>query len=102
MPIYEYRCTACGEELELMQSIKAEPAKTCPACGADALQRLISSTSFVLKGSGWYQTDYGGKKPATASGQDAATGSGSASDNNTGGTGGETGATKSSGNDSGE
>ena len=101
MPIYEYRCTACGEELELMQSIKAEPAKTCPACGADALRRLISSTSFVLKGSGWSQTDYGGKKPSGPSGQDtAAAGSGSSGDSASGGGAGDKGASSGSSSDS--
>lgn len=67
MPIYEYRCDACSEHLETMQGIKDEPLTTCPGCGADALKRLISSTSFVLKGSGWYQSDYGTKAKAPAS-----------------------------------
>ena len=71
MPIYEYRCDACGEHLETMQGIKEDPLKTCPVCGKDQLRRLISSTSFVLKGSGWYQSDYGSKPsppPAESSG----------------------------------
>ena len=53
MPIYEYRCGECHHEVELMHSIKAPPATTCPACGKEGLQRLISSTSFVLKGREW-------------------------------------------------
>ncbi len=67
MPIYEYRCDACGQHLETMQGIKEDPLTTCPSCGAEQLKRLISSTSFVLKGSGWYQSDYGAKPAPPAS-----------------------------------
>lgn len=66
MPIYEYRCQSCGHHLEAVQRITADPLVSCPACGEDALRRLISQTSFVLKGSGWYATDYA-SKPAAAS-----------------------------------
>ena len=66
MPIYEYRCKGCDHEFEEMQRITAEPHATCPSCGSEECRRLMSVTSFVLKGSGWYATDYGGKKgPAT-------------------------------------
>lgn len=58
MPIYEYRCQECGHELETMQKISADPLVACPACDKDGLKRQISQTSFVLKGSGWYVTDY--------------------------------------------
>ncbi len=58
MPIYEYRCRDCGHELEAMQRITAQPLTDCPDCGEAELTRLISATSFVLKGSGWYVTDY--------------------------------------------
>lgn len=69
MPIYEYRCQRCGHELEVMQRITAEPLAQCPECGAeDGLKRLISQTSFVLKGSGWYVTDYKGKSASAAGG----------------------------------
>ena len=66
MPIYEYRCDACNEQLETMHGINDDALKTCPACGEDQLKRLISSTSFVLKGTGWYQSDYGSKPSAEA------------------------------------
>jgi len=49
--------------MEAIQRISADALVTCPECHADELQRLISQTSFVLKGGGWYATDYGGKKP---------------------------------------
>lgn len=58
MPIYEYRCPACGAHIEEMQKI-TEPALTvCPRCGKPELQRLVSHTGFQLKGSGYYATDY--------------------------------------------
>ena len=58
MPIYEYRCEACGAPKEAIQKMSDPPLKVCEACGAEALQRVMSRTSFVLKGSGWYATDY--------------------------------------------
>jgi putative FmdB family regulatory protein len=57
VPIYEYQCTNCGRTLEVMQKITDEPLETCPSCKGK-LRRLISLTSFQLKGSGWYATDY--------------------------------------------
>jgi putative FmdB family regulatory protein len=59
MPIYEYRCAACGQVLEKWQKFSDEPLKTCPACSGP-LSKLISSCAFHLKGSGWYATDYSG------------------------------------------
>lgn len=68
MPIYEYRCSVCGETIELMQKMGAKAPKTCPACGAvNTLKKLVSNTSFELKGSGWYVTDYkNNTKPTTS------------------------------------
>ena len=64
MPIYEYRCTLCGHELEALQKFSDLPLSECPACSAGALTKLVSAASFQLKGSGWYQTDFkGGSKP---------------------------------------
>jgi putative FmdB family regulatory protein len=60
MPIYEYRCTKCHHEFEAMQKFSDEPLSTCPDCGGRA-KRLISRSSFQLKGSGWYLTDYARK-----------------------------------------
>ena len=57
MPIYEYNCTSCGKDHEIMQKITEEPLKKCPDCGGK-LKKKISNTSFVLKGTGWYATDY--------------------------------------------
>ena len=57
MPIYEYQCTKCGRRVEMMQKITDESLQTCPSCKGK-LRRLMSLTSFQLKGSGWYATDY--------------------------------------------
>ena len=59
MPIYEYACNACGHEWDELQKIGDRPRRKCPDCGALKGKRLISRSSFVLKGSGWYVTDYG-------------------------------------------
>ena len=58
MPIYEYRCRNCGHEFEQWQKITDPPTDRCGKCGGPAC-RLISHSSFVLKGTGWYATDYG-------------------------------------------
>ncbi len=61
MPIYEYQCTKCGRKVEMMQKITDESLQTCPSCKG-RLKRLMSLTSFQLKGTGWYATDYKDKK----------------------------------------
>jgi putative FmdB family regulatory protein len=75
MPIYEYRCTACGHKLEALQKFADSPLKDCPACGKGSLTKLVSLAGFQLKGSGWYATDFkgSGAKPAAKSdtGKDA-------------------------------
>jgi putative FmdB family regulatory protein len=72
MPIYEYACSGCGHELEAWQKITEKPKKACPICHARKLERLISNTSFQLKGSGWYVTDYANKdkKPKSSKASD--------------------------------
>ncbi|MBI4820727.1 MAG: zinc ribbon domain-containing protein [Deltaproteobacteria bacterium] len=62
MPTYEYACEACGHELEARQSFDDDPLTICPSCGADTLERLVSRSSFALKGAGWYSDGYGAKK----------------------------------------
>ena len=57
MPIYEYVCDKCGKHLEVMQKMSDAPLKRCPDCRGK-LEKIISQTSFQLKGSGWYVTDY--------------------------------------------
>lgn len=58
MPIYEYRCTACGYELEKLQKISDEALKICPQCSQPTLDKLVSAAGFRLKGGGWYETDF--------------------------------------------
>jgi len=60
LPIYEYQCTKCGRRVEMMQKITDESLQTCPSCKG-RLKRLMSITSFRLKGTGWYATDYKNK-----------------------------------------
>lgn len=60
MPIYEYRCDACGFEKEYLQKLSDAPLKDCPECGKPALSKLVSAAGFQLKGSGWYATDFKG------------------------------------------
>jgi putative FmdB family regulatory protein len=58
MPIYEYACDACGHTFEQWQKITEAAVKECPVCHQLKVERLISLSSFALKGSGWYATDY--------------------------------------------
>ncbi len=64
MPIYEYQCQNCDEELEVLQKISDAPLQVCPACGKTALRKKVSAAAFRLKGGGWYETDFksGNKK----------------------------------------
>jgi putative FmdB family regulatory protein len=61
MPIYEYRCGACGHHLEALQKMTESPLRKCPDCGKSRLKRLVSASRFRLKGSGWYETDFKNK-----------------------------------------
>ena len=65
MPIYAYRCGACGHARDVLQKMSAPALDTCPACGASAFRKQVTAAGFQLKGSGWYATDFkGGSKPA--------------------------------------
>ncbi len=68
MPIYEYECDGCQAVHELVQKMSDAPLETCPTCGG-RVKKLISLSSFHLKGTGWYNTDYKKKSaPAAPSG----------------------------------
>lgn len=58
MPIYEYRCGACGHQQEHLQKVSEKPLTACPACGKRSYKKLLSAAGFQLKGSGWYATDF--------------------------------------------
>ncbi|MFO7750115.1 MAG: zinc ribbon domain-containing protein [Desulfobacteraceae bacterium] len=78
MPIYEYECTDCGEVEEAFQKISDKPLTKCRHCSGK-LHKLISQSSFHLKGSGWYVTDYGGGEKSKESAPKPAKGSENAS-----------------------
>lgn len=67
MPIYEYQCEKCGKVSEVLQKRFDVDEAPCEACGAPA-KRIMSNTSFVLKGTGWYVTDYKANGGCSASG----------------------------------
>ncbi len=67
MPIYEYQCTKCGEVFEAFQKISDKPLTQCKFCSS-RVEKLISHSSFQLKGSGWYLTDYARGKEASKAG----------------------------------
>jgi putative FmdB family regulatory protein len=67
MPIYEYRCTACGHQKDHLQKMSDAPLTTCPACGAETYTKQISAAGFQLKGSGWYATDFKGGSSSAGS-----------------------------------
>jgi putative FmdB family regulatory protein len=65
MPIYEYRCSSCGTEHEVLQKFSDPPLAVCPSCQKSTLAKLVSAAGFQLKGSGWYATDFkNSSKPA--------------------------------------
>ena len=65
MPIYEYECDGCHSVFEVRQKV-SDPAPTEHSCGSKQVRRILSATSFVLKGTGWYATDYGNRQGGEA------------------------------------
>jgi putative FmdB family regulatory protein len=77
LPIYEYQCPDCGHRFEQLQKISDAPIRVCPNCNQEHLRKLVSQTSFVLKGGGWYKDHYGlkgkdGKEAKSDSAKEAA------------------------------
>lgn len=67
MPIYEYKCSACGHRDDHLQKISEKPLTKCPACGKKKYEKQLTAAGFQLKGSGWYASDFkGGKKTEEA------------------------------------
>lgn len=58
MPIYEYQCSACNHQFDVLQKMSDEPINICPECNKPAATRLVSAAGFQLKGTGWYATDF--------------------------------------------
>lgn len=77
MPLYEYQCVKCGHRFEKIESVGASETKKCPKCGAKA-ERLLAAPAIQFKGTGWYVTDYAGKKPPAGAGEKSGDGSGGA------------------------
>ena len=74
MPIYEYRCEACGHTDEHLQKVSEAPLTVCPACGKPEYRKQLSAAGFQLKGTGWYATDFkGGAKKSADKKSDAKT-----------------------------
>ncbi len=69
MAVYEYRCASCNHQFEVWTMFKEETK--CPSCDSTDVGRLMSATSFKLKGTGWYATDYKGKSPGAAPATDS-------------------------------
>jgi len=74
MPIYAYRCSACGHAQDVLRKVSDPPLTVCPACGAPTFVKQVTAAGFQLKGSGWYVTDFrdGSKKSGKAANGEAA------------------------------
>lgn len=73
MPIYAYRCEACGFAKDVLQSISAAPLTDCESCGKPEFRKQVTAAGFQLKGSGWYVTDFrNGAAPAAKAGESTA------------------------------
>jgi putative FmdB family regulatory protein len=79
MPVYEYECKACGHTFEEWQKMSDAPVQTCPKCSEKKVERLISQTSFQLKGGGWYKDLYSSSNAKSSGSSDGASDSKSAS-----------------------
>jgi len=66
MPIYAYRCEACGFAKDVLQKISDDPLTVCPSCNQDSFKKQLTAAGFQLKGSGWYATDFRGNGSGTA------------------------------------
>jgi putative FmdB family regulatory protein len=66
MPIYAYRCAACGHSRDVLQKMSDAPLTVCPACGAEQFSKQLTAAGFQLKGSGWYATDFKGGSGGTS------------------------------------
>ena len=72
MPIYAYRCEACGFEKDVLQKLSDAPLTQCPSCGQPSFAKQVTAAGFQLKGSGWYVTDFrGGSSASSAVGSTA-------------------------------
>ena len=77
MPIYAYKCSACGHQQDVLQKLSDPLLTVCPACGQSTYSKQVTAAGFQLKGSGWYVTDFrnNGSKPGSDAGGSAGKGS---------------------------
>ena len=68
MPIYAYKCSACGHAKDVLQKISDDPLTVCPACGAATFTKQVTAAGFQLKGAGWYVSDFRGNGDGANSG----------------------------------
>ena len=87
MPIYAYRCGACGHAKDVLQKLSDAPLTVCPACGAESFSKQVTAAGFQLKGSGWYATDFRGGSTGAAATSAAAPAAGAASGSASGSSG---------------
>jgi putative FmdB family regulatory protein len=69
MPIYAYRCAACGHTKDVLRKLSDPPLADCPACGEPRFEKQVTAAGFQLKGSGWYVTDFRNPQTAPAAGK---------------------------------
>ncbi|MCC7080338.1 MAG: zinc ribbon domain-containing protein [Burkholderiales bacterium] len=92
MPIYEYRCSACGYQNDYLQKLSEPPLSDCPECGRSTFRKQVTAAGFQLKGTGWYATDFknnGTSKPGASKDTEGAKASGSGDKAGAGDTAGE-------------
>jgi len=81
MPIYAYRCGACGHAKDVLRKLSDPALTTCPSCGAEAFTKQVTAAGFQLKGSGWYATDFrDAKKPTQPEAKPAESGAADSAD----------------------
>lgn len=85
MPIYAYRCSACGHAQDVLQKMSDPVLTVCPECGQDTYAKQVTAAGFQLKGSGWYVTDFrnGGGKSGSSSASSSASDSASSTSSST-------------------
>jgi len=72
VPIYVYRCSACGHAQDVLQKLSDPLLTTCPECRQETYEKQVTAAGFRLKGTGWYETDFRGKRPGAPEGQSPA------------------------------
>ncbi|MDX3907849.1 MAG: zinc ribbon domain-containing protein [Pigmentiphaga sp.] len=96
MPIYAYKCSACGHQQDVLQKMSDAPLTDCPQCGQAAYSKQVTAAGFQLKGSGWYVTDFRNNGSAKSAGSSASSSSSESSASSSASSGSEASASSSS------